>query len=167
MIADDQVGITENKMEGIDKHKLGALLDKYLSGLLNKPHEPTTFSAARPGHLIKLVVGLVQEYGALEVSEIEQLFKTLGVTDVPRKDIERYVLCAIAVEWLDVVSRGVTEYYVAKNSLGDAAVFYLKPTAKEKKRVLRRLLIREHWKKTDAQRFSVIAEVIEEGSNGV
>jgi hypothetical protein len=70
VIEDSDVGMQGDSAASVDKKALGALLETPLTVRLKKPRDPTTFDPTRSGHVIKLIVGLVQEYGALDVPEI-------------------------------------------------------------------------------------------------
>ena len=61
----------------VDKEVLKSLLSPPLRVRLEKPHEPSTFDPSRSGHVIKLVVGLIREYGALLVDEIVDILRIL------------------------------------------------------------------------------------------
>lgn len=158
VVDDVSVGMRGNSARDVSIDALKTLLVPPLTMRLARPHEPTTFDAQRSGHLIKLVVGLVQEYGALRTEEIQSLLTLLKVSDISEQAIVRYLLCAEAVGWLKEVSKGSSDYFVAK-AAKDAATIYVKPTATEKNKPRRRHLIREHWKVHDAQRFNAITEI--------
>jgi hypothetical protein len=108
---------------------------------------------------------LVQEYGALNVGEIEALLQLFNAMR-SAKEIQGYLLCAEAVGWLEKVSKGSNDYFVAKNTRMDAATIPSKPTAQIKNKARRRLLIREHWKVTDELRHKGITQVFGGESNG-
>jgi hypothetical protein len=124
---------------------------------LKKTHEPTTFDGVRAGHVIKLIVGLIQEYGALTVEEVILLLKGLNVDRSPSV-VEAYLLCAKAVDWIVEQRKGSTTYYIARN-LPDAATLILKKSASIRNKGRRRLLIRQYWKENDALRDRGIREV--------
>jgi hypothetical protein len=159
VINDEDVGIHGNSASAVSPDTLKDQLLNPLTIRLEKPREPTTFDATRSGHVIKLVVGLVQEYGALQVTEISALLKSLNVTTTTEERIHRYLFCAENVGWLRKVSKGTVDYFVAVATKLDAAVIHSKASAKEKNRPRRRLLIREHWQKHDAQRFKAISQI--------
>ena len=75
--------------------------------------------AQRSGHMIKLIVGLVQEYGALTTDEILSLLKLLNVPDVNEQAVYRYLLCAEAVGWPKEVSKGSRTILVLTDALKD------------------------------------------------
>ncbi|MGJ5078680.1 retron St85 family effector protein [Bradyrhizobium sp. HKCCYLS3013] len=159
VVDDDDIGMRGNSASAVNPAILKDRLLVPLTVRLEKPREPTTFDATRSGHVIKLIVGLVQEYGALQQSEISHLLQILNVSQTTDEAIQRYLFCAEKVEWLKRVSKGAIDYFVALAKADDAAVIHSKASAKEKHRPRRRLLIREHWQKTDQQRFRAISQV--------
>lgn len=158
VISDKDVGMSEKDVSKIDKDVFVSLLQSPLHTRLNTNREPTTFNPEKSGHIIKLIVGLVQEYGALTADEILTLLKTLNVNR-SIKEISGYILCCKAVEWLDVRSRGANDYLVSKVMKVDAATLSMKAEAKEKVKSRRRMLILEQWKKIDPQRLLAIKSV--------
>jgi hypothetical protein len=160
VIDDDDLGIRGNSVSNVDPEILKDRLQQPLTVRLERPREPTTFDATRPGHVIKLIVGLVQEYGALQISEIGTLLRHLSVNNPTDDMIERYLFCAENVDWLRRVSKGSADYFVARPTSTDAATIHSKSTAKERNRSRRRVLIREHWQRNDAQRFKAITQVL-------
>jgi hypothetical protein len=165
VIDDAAVGMNGNDASSVDINALKVLLADPLSKRLKKPREPTTFDEKRSGHIIKLIVGLVQDYGALQTQELLDLLTLLNVLTVTKKSLDRYLLCAEAVGWLKMVSKGSCDYVVAVNTRLDAATIFLKPAAPEKNRRRRRLLIREHWQNNDGLRFSAITQVFGKASS--
>jgi hypothetical protein len=113
------------------------------------------------GHVIKLIVGLIQDYGALSVEEVESLLKLLKVTKA-REIINGYLLCAEAVEWLKKVPKGRFDYFIATKTKAYAATITLKDTAQVKNRMRRRALIRDYWRKNDIPRHNSITKVFGE-----
>lgn len=155
VIADDEVDIANKHVSEINKNALVGLLQKPLHDRLSAPREPTTFDPTKAGHVIKLIVGVTQEYGALTFAEIVLLLRSLKV-EKTEEEIRGYLLCARAVSWLVTISRGENDYYVATEKGGDAATFHMKEGAKEKNKGRRRTTIREHWQKNDRPRFGAI-----------
>ncbi|MCC0004237.1 MAG: hypothetical protein H6872_03485 [Methylobacteriaceae bacterium] len=155
VIADGDIGLRNRDASAVDKNALRDLLDSPLQVRLSKPREPTTFDPSRPGHVIKLIVGLIQEYGALTGPEIMGLLTRFDVHSSP-ESVRGYLLCAQAVRWIKSVSRGSHDYFVHTGRGEDAATFRMKEGAREKNKMRRRLAIREHWKSVDAARHSAI-----------
>jgi hypothetical protein len=160
VIDETAIGMSGNYVGSVELDALKNMLAEPLEARLKKPREPSTFDEERSGHIIKLVVGLVQEYGALKTDELLTLLAMLNVMSVSEQSLARYLLCAEAVGWLRKVSKGSGDYIVAVATKLDAATIYMKPTAVEKNKARRRVLIREHWKKNDGQRFSAISHVV-------
>ncbi len=119
--------------------------------------ERTTFIPDRPGHLIKLIVGLIQHYGALTETEIEVLLFAMDLKVKPEK-IPDYLLCAANANWIVKDKRGVEEYYCALPNTGPAIEYKLRKDlpVEERDRDRWRARVIEHWKATDPDRFSSI-----------
>lgn len=119
--------------------------------------ERTTFIPDRPGHLIKLIVGLIQHYGALTETEIEVLLFAMELKVEPEK-IPDYLLCAVNANWIARDKRGVEEYYCALPNTGPAVEYKLRKDlpVEERDRDRWRARVIEHWKATDPDRFSSI-----------
>ena len=159
VIDDSIIGIIGDNPAQVDKNALKEVLKDPLNVRLSRTREPSTFNRGRAGHIIKLIVGFTQEYGALTFEEIVEVLNKIGV-DFSSAHVHCYLLCAIALDWIAKVSRGTKDYYVAKLSNVDAVSFQMKADAKVKDRARRRLLIREHWKSTDQPRDRAINHVV-------
>jgi hypothetical protein len=158
LIDDAEVGMRGDSASHVKKDVLGSLLSEPISLRLQRPREPSTFDATRPGHVIKLVVGLVQEYGALKIDEIVELLRVLNVIR-GAADVHRYLLCAQAVGWLKEISKGSSDYFVAVGTKLDAATILSREDAQLKNKQRRRFSIREHWKTHDKERYNAINKV--------
>jgi len=159
VIEDREVGMRGDSAAHVDKEALKSLLVEPLASRLKRPHEPSTFDSARSGHVIKLIVALIQEYGALQIEEIVGLLKLLNVRR-DAIDISRYLFCAMMTGWLKEVSKGSHDYFVAVATKSDTATLFVKETAHVKNKSRRRMLIREHWKTNDGQRHKAILQVV-------
>lgn len=129
---------------------------------LKETRVPTTFNPLWAGHVIKLTVGLIQEYGALTVDEIADTLRTLSV-ERSQEAITAYMHCAAVVKWVEKKRKGSTDYYFAQN-VPDATTLSwgTKPELRNKGR--RRLLIRDYWKAKDPLRYNGIVEVFGGGA---
>jgi len=156
IIEDAVIGIVGNSHAAIDLDAFKSAMDQPLRLRLERTREPTTFNRERSGHVIKLVVGLIQEYGALKLSEIEHTLNNFGI-EVSNERLLSFLLCAKTVGWVASESKGFDEYFVALAG-EPAANFTLFDTATTKNRNRRRLLIRDHWEKTDPARFRAISK---------
>jgi hypothetical protein len=158
VVEDNDVGIEEDSVAKVDKNALASLLTAPITIRFQRLGEPTTFDAGRSGHVIKLTVGLVQEYGTLDLEEISFLLELLNSART-LKEIQGYLLCAESVGWLKKISKGTTDYFVAMKTRTDAANIQSKSSAKIKNKTRRRVLIRDHWRKTDELRHRSIAQI--------
>jgi hypothetical protein len=156
IIEDEVVGIVGDCHAGINLTAFKSIMDQPLRKRLERTREPTTFNPERAGHVIKLIVGLIQDYGALKISEIKYILLRLGVV-TPSDRIRAYLLCARTVGWIDSEIRGFDEYFVAQCG-EDAATFTLPEGAQVKNRRRRRSLIRDYWERNDPPRFRAIVK---------
>lgn len=124
---------------------------------LKRSREPTTFDRGKSGHIIKLIVGLIQEYGALTVDEIMGLLSHLGI-DTLQSLISAYLLCATSVAWIVEKRKGSRTYYVACN-FPDAASQVFGEGVAVRNKTRRRVVIRDHWRDSDPLRHLGIQEV--------
>lgn len=162
VLSDQEVGMKGDDASAVDKNALGLVLRDPLIKRLAIKKEPTTYNRARPGHVIKLIVRLIQEYGALVEGEIMGLLQIFN-TELDQKEMNGYLLCAEAVGWLEKVSRGPNDYFIAKKKI-DTAVIRVKETAEHKNKDRRRVYIREYWKNNDRERYNGIIEVFGSGA---
>lgn len=134
------------------------MLNPPLAARLERRREPSTFDAQIAGHVIKLIVGLIQEYGALTSDEIRETLANLKV-DKLEKEVDRYLLCAREVGWLKQIAQGSHDYFIARNNMKVAATFSSKSTTEPKVTgPRRRLLIRDYWALNDTPRHYIITE---------
>jgi hypothetical protein len=157
VVDDLDIGMSGKSAESVKIDILKDRLREPIQLRMEKTREPSTFNSERSGHVIKLIVGLIQEYGALTVEEIALILKQLAVV---RSDgeIRAYLLCAAAVKWVVEKKKGIRTYYIAHN-VRDAASITWNGGTDVKNKARRRLLIREHWKKRDELRLRGIVEV--------
>ena len=155
VIDDHEIGITGNTGTNIDLKSFRSIVDEPLRSRLEILKDPSTFDGERPGHVIKLIVGLVQEYGALEFKEICYILKHFNL-ELDEAKLHCYILCAQAVQWLEQRKKGFRDFLIAKSD-NPAAHFFANDSAATKNRIRRRMMIREHWKENDPSRFSIIS----------
>lgn len=117
---------------------------------LESQDESTTFEPHKFGHVVKLIVGLVQYYGALTEEEIREGCERLGVLKTIN-EVRQCLRCALAVNWLAKNSDGMTDHYLSI-ATNEAASFDFKKRTKEQLR----FDIRQNWKKNDEDRFTKI-----------
>lgn len=160
VIEDQAVGIVGGNCAQINLNRFRDELDPPLRQRLERTREPSTFDPGRPGHIIKLIVGLTQEFGALTEDEIAALLEKLGV-DVSVEQLRSYLMCAKSVGWLVIERKGLRDLYVA---VPDKEAVNFRYLGKElpKNRARRKLDIRAYWEKHDGPRFRAISKVAED-----
>ena len=157
VLDDTDINVKGSVFSDIKINVLRDRLQEPLKSRLKSIRQPTTFDPTKHGHIIKLLVGLIQEYGALTLGELSSAINlfTLAYSE---KHISSFLLCAEEVQWVKKMRKGTQTYYFAR-AVRDAATFTSKADATERNRIRRRLLIREHWSATDALRDRGIKEV--------
>ncbi|SEN92719.1 hypothetical protein SAMN04489859_102245 [Paracoccus alcaliphilus] len=150
-------------VESVDLNIFSATLVSAIEKRKKDYREKTTFDPNRPGHIIKLIVGLIQHYGALTDAEIDVLLFAMNLK-VTLPKITNYLTCAIGAKWIRKDKRGVEEYYCALPNIGQAIEYKLRkslpPEERDKDRWRARVI--EHWKGTDKVRFSSIQATLRE-----
>jgi hypothetical protein len=157
VLDDSDINIRGTLSANINIGVLRDRLQEPLTSRLKSIRQSTTFDRTKHGHIIKLSVGLIQEYGALTLEELGGALTLFG-PECSETQLSSFLLCAEEVNWIKRIRKGSNTYYFARN-LPDAATFTSKENAAEKNRVRRRLQIRDHWSATDALRDRGIKEV--------
>lgn len=161
-----ELGIAEDgNCLAIDVGLLGQRVLPTAIARLEALHEFDKFDKTNNGHIIMLITGLVQQYGALTITEIQQQLEALGVgATVP--SLIKLVYCAIFVDWIKKVKKGNHTYYVAV-PLDSAMDFSFKKPKRVAKgayskfdKLKWRSDIRLFWAEHDPPRARAIAEVI-------
>ena len=165
VVEDRVIGIVDGSPSAIDLDQFKNALNEPLAQRLATTREPSTFDPGRPGHVIKLMVGLLQEYGALEFSELANLLPIFQV-HLPEKRLRAFLLCATAVGWVTEKSKGSRDFLIACDGEQDAAVFVAPEGAQIKNRRRRRMIIRAHWLERDPPRMRAIQETVAESIGG-
>ena len=129
-----------------------------ISRKLAKAKEPSAFDKNRDGHTIKLICGMVQEFGAMRLDEIITVLE-LVTPDLEEAAIPGYLLCAKSLQWIAEDRKGDSTYYFAVKSDINALEFKMKPNPQvEKDRLRRRASILKHWQELEPNRFRGIVE---------
>jgi hypothetical protein len=157
VLNDDETGINLTSVRGLKldvlRDRVSAAVEERFAGV----HEHTTFDRTRNGHLIKLMVGLVQEFGGLTAPELRMLVQAFG-EDLPEDTIDKLLLCAEAAQWIAREQRGFTVYYFAVPLPQDALVLKFQMGAPIFNRERRRQKLREFWAAEDEPRSVGIAK---------
>lgn len=156
VIDDSDVGIVGNSFSLIDKNVLRDRLKSPIEMRLTQVREHTRFEANRSGHIIKLIVGLVQEFGALSRTEILRLLPVFDVSCNADR-LSGYILCASAVGWIAEDRKGSIDYCFSLSNK-DAATLTLEKGEIPSDKARRRLTYREHWASHDQDRYRGIVE---------
>ncbi|MBL8656855.1 MAG: retron St85 family effector protein [Altererythrobacter sp.] len=138
---------------------LKALMQDPIERRLSEIENPTTFDRNKAGHVTKLVVGLVQEFGALTEEEVTTLLVLFDI-DLNVPQLRRYLLCAEVADWVMLKRKGFRNYAVARNLPRDAANFRFLPGTLDRTATRRRADRRATIKAQDKERFSVILDGI-------
>src|ERR1700733_10421682 len=84
-----------------------------ITSRLRSVRQPTTFDPTKHGHIIKLSVGLIQEYGALTLEELVSALKLFHL-QCSETQLSSLLLCAEEVNWIKKMRKGFNTYYFAR-----------------------------------------------------
>lgn len=113
------------------------------------------FDAKSDGHVIMLIAGLCQEYGALTITEIRSYLDILGVKE-PR--LKNFTYCAQILGWMTKVRKGNHIYYVSNG--GDPAIDYtVEGDGRPHDKVRWRADVRAYWNAHDGTRLRAISDL--------
>jgi hypothetical protein len=163
ILNDDETGIKVNSLKALNLDVLRDRLTPAVEDRFAAVRERTTFNPARTGHLIKLMVGLIQELGGLTAPELRFLMHPFGAV-IEEEDIDRLLLCAEAVGWIAREQRGFTIYYFAVPVPKDALVLKFLKGAPVFNRERRRQIFRDHWRQADEPRHNGIIKFAGDGA---
>lgn len=158
VLDDESLGISPGKVEGVDlplfsKGIAEAIKERLLvvDGVTSAV-EHTTFDRNRPGHVIKLIVGIIQHYGSMTKDEVSLILVFLGV-EVGLPALENYLMCAKFVHWIDEDPVGGRVLFSARR--GKKAIGYsLRRDSKVLDRDRWLSDIRSHWQLQDQVRHT-------------
>ena len=152
-----EMGLTSSAMKGkdIDLAKFAAATGRALDMRLREPTKHRTFDGSLPGHLIKLITGVVQDYGALKVDEIAYILDKTGIK-IDEDAINRYIFCAETMDWLCRDRREFGEY-ITSTVDGFCVTFTMNRESGVIDRRRWRSDIQDFWKNKDPERFASIS----------
>ena len=142
------------RVENLDLTVFSERIAEAFSERVKTNHERTTFDKNRNGHIIKLVAGLIQHYGALTLDEIDVLLYCLDIK-IQQDRLSDLLLCAEFAEWIIKDKRGLYTYYLAVAG-NEALQYSFLPNISKIDKFRWRATIAEYWKQTDPNRFSSI-----------
>jgi|TARA_R100000149_G_scaffold63868_1_gene35222 hypothetical protein len=151
-----EMGLSSVAMKGkdIDRDRFASAIGRALDLRLNQPLKHRTFDPKLSGHLIKLITGLLEDYGALTVEEIWYILQSMSI-DIEDTEINRYIFCAENMGWAIRDRRDYGEYITSTTS-GFSVTFKMNPDGRVKDRRRWRSDIREYWKTFEPDRFASI-----------
>jgi hypothetical protein len=103
-----------------------------------------------------LIVGLAQEFGALDIEEVKEVLKFLEIP-AEKTSAERVIFCGKIVDWLKTDRRGLRTFVLPKVQKR-AAKFAFKDDEISRSTERRRFEIMEYWKEHDVERSTAILE---------
>src|SRR5690606_9221493 len=98
VISDQDYRVDEADYSKLDTQLLARRLEEPVRHRLKAAREHKQFAKGRNGHLCKFVVGLVQDFGALEIAEIQNALDHLRIGK-DQTTAERLVFCAKTIDW--------------------------------------------------------------------
>ncbi|TXM72835.1 hypothetical protein FV218_12595 [Methylobacterium sp. WL69] len=147
----DDIANVKNLNLNIFKARANAAIDIRLK----ETRAHTTLNKKNEGHIIKLVVGMIQHYGALTLSEIKMLLECLDINHNDKR-IHQFLQCALFAKWIIKDKRGLRTFYSAlpvKSSIG----YSFSADARTKNRERWRSDVRTFFKNHDPDRFNSIS----------
>lgn len=139
----------------LDHHKFAESIIPAVEKRLEVRSAWAKFDPAHTGHAILLMTGLIQEMGALTITEIKKNLEHFKVEDIR---LDNFLYCTELLGWTKKVRKGNNNYYVAMPN-GPALDYELNTTIAYRDRLRWRVDVRSHWTKNDPARMRAIAEV--------
>lgn len=145
----DQIDI--KTLEDLSKINMSRF-ERYLSDALvarkERKDEHTTFNPDRNGHRIKLICGLVQHYGALDLVELEVMFACFNIT-ITTDELQKLVYCATICCWVGSGQFGSRRFVFSRG--GRQAIQYNSNTSFSKDRWMANVV--EYVKENEPDRW--------------
>lgn len=152
-----EIGIDEDGgILNLDRKKFAQSVIPAVERRLEKRRPWAKFDPAHAGHAILLMTGLIQEMGAMTISEIKRSLEHFAVEEVR---INNFLYCSELLNWTKQVRKGNNNYYVA-TQLQPAVDYELNATIANRDKLRWRTDIRAHWAQSDPARMRAIAEVL-------
>lgn len=150
-----EVGLDDSgRIETLDSKAFSQSLIPEIEKRLSSRKKWEKIDVRNDGHLILLITGLCQEYGALTLTEIRKCLSLLGVSEVR---IHNFLYCAELLKWIQKIKKGNHSFYVG--TPGEFALDYKIDASASKDRIRWRSDIRNHWIESDRPRLKAIADV--------
>lgn len=142
-----------SRPDDIDKKAFGAALASALKIRVRMARENQTFDSSKSGHMIKLITGLIQDYGALKEDEIDAIMYCIGYP-INAESFKRYAQCAEVLGWIKKDRRNSQTFYTATSA--KEAIRFTYGNNKPIDRHRWRTDILQYWKHADQDRFESI-----------
>lgn len=125
----------------------------------SKKKEHTTLDNNRNGHIVKVIVGLIQHYGALTIEELDTYLYCINITK-SETELRNLLLCAEFAGWIVKDRRGLNTYYAA--TVENAALQYKFLNGSPiRDRIRWKSDIYAYWRTHDMDRFASIQQAAE------
>ncbi|MBS7790659.1 retron St85 family effector protein [Roseococcus sp. SDR] len=145
--------LTEASFHDIDLNMLYDAIIPNASIVLEKSRLKTTFDKSNIGHLILLMIGLIQHYGALKFDEISELVNCITDSCYSREKIRQYLCAGECAGWIVSSVRGTSEYFGSRIT---KKCWNFEVTGEHINRERWRTDIIDHWKTKESSRFNFI-----------
>jgi hypothetical protein len=132
-------------------------IEEALAVRLKTLREPTRFDPSRNGHVIKLITGLIQHFGALTSDEVLAELARIDISK-NKDEIEEYLKCAEIAKWVREFRSGFTTYYVA-TAERDALSYRFRPGVRPVDKRRWRADVLTFWSVRDPRRHGTILTV--------
>ena len=150
-LIDDDISISSKSIADVNIGKLSDRISPAIDIRFQETKSKSIFDKKRVGDIIKLMTGLVQDFGGLTAKELKVILKSFGVR-ATEKRIYRLMLCAEAALWVYRETRGFDVFYFALPARRDALSYKFKRKSQFFNRSRRRQILREFWEVTDPLR---------------
>jgi len=153
----NRADINIHSIENVSNVNLATFGDRVETAINNRKatnREHSRFNKNREGHIIKLITGLIQYYGALTIDEIQLFIERFGCV-VSLEILQNFLLCSEFAKWT-VRIKGVSTYYCDVGSGNEALQFSAKASFQPFDKLRWRADVSSYWQRADADRYSVI-----------
>lgn len=151
------VGIgQEGEIDALNHERLFSAVEGSIDERLKSLKKWKKFDASCPGHLIIMMVGFCQEFGALTKSEIKKCLEKFSDKELRMKN---FLYCAELLGWLKRIRKGHHIYY-ASTVPESALDFHVAEGIDLKEKVRWRSDIREYWKANESSRMRAISDAV-------
>ena len=142
------------RLESLNIANFKISIEAAITQRMNEVSPPRTFDPTRNGHVILLIVALLQHYGALSFDEIIVYLATLDVIRTD-EEIRGLILCGQLADWVKVNDFNFETYYTSRVDLRTIA-FSFKKDVEVPRRDRWQADILNLWREKEPFRFSFI-----------